>query len=362
MAEGVRQAAQFARLAQLQLITISDLFEGGQVVELRQTPESAPEAGGRALVEQDGVLAVGQQRHQGAFLWQRLARFGYRKIGFPAQQVGATTLFQRAQQAAGLAAGAERGTQVHHRLGVVVDALLRRETFGDLPELPGHFRLARVAALGNIAGQHALDVAVEDGRAQAHAQAGNGAGGGATDAGQLGELFHVTREFAAVPFDDDLRGLVQVARTAVVTQAGPQVQHFVFFGGGQGLDRGQGVHEAVEVTEHGADLGLLQHDLGDPNAVRRDALLPGQILAAVTVIPAEYGGAELFRAHRLNRPLRASLSSGLTLSPSFSSIFSLSFSPASLAATLPSASLSKRQALAPSSSGPRQRSGHSMPS
>src|SRR5690606_39992884 len=131
------------------------------------------------------------------------------------------------------------------------------------------------------------------------------------DAGQLGELVDVTRECAAVPFDDDLRGLVQVARTAVVAQAGPQVQHFVFFGGGQGLDRGQSVHEAVEVTEHGSDLGLLQHDLGNPDAVRRDALLPGQVLATVTVLPAVYGGSELLRSLRLNRPLRDYMRSGL---------------------------------------------------
>src|SRR5690606_39680015 len=134
------------------------------------------------------------------------------------------------------------------------------------------------------------------------------------------------------------------------------MQDFVFTGQGQGLDGGQGVHEPIEVAEHGADLRLLQHDLGNPYPVRCDVLLPGKILAPVAVVPIENGGAETFgidgwATHRLNRLLSASFSSGLTLSPSFSSIFSLSFSPASLAATLPRASLSKRQALAPSSSG-----------
>src|SRR5690606_24942150 len=99
--------------------------------------------------------------------------------------------------------------------------------------------------------------------------------------------------------------------------------------------------------EHGADLGLLQHDLGDPHPVRGDALLPGQVLAPVLVVPGQHGAAELLGAHRLNRPFSASLSSGLTLSPSFSSSFSLSLSPASLAAILPRPSLSRRQALAP---------------
>src|SRR5690606_6117113 len=112
---------------------------------------------------------------------------------------------------------------------------------------------------------------------------------------------------------------------------------------------------------HGTDLGLLEHDLRDPDPVGGDVALPGQVLAAVPVIPGQHGLAEGLRAHRLNRPRRASRSSGLTFSPSFSSIFSLIFSPASLAAILPRPSWSRRQALAPSSTGPRQRSGHSRP-
>ena len=125
-----------------------------------------------------------------------------------------------------------------------------------------------------------------------------------------------------MPLDHDLRGLVQVARTAVVAEPGPQVQDFVLGRRGQCLDVGQRCHETVEVTEHGADLGLLQHDFRDPHPVGGDALLPGQVLATVTVVPVEDRAVEAFRCHlRLNSPLSASFSSGLTLSPSFSSIF-----------------------------------------
>ena len=70
-----------------------------------------------------------------------------------------------------------------------------------------------------------------------------------------------------MPLDHDLRGLVQVARTAVVAEPGPQVQDFVLGRRGQCLDVGQRCHETVEVTEHGADLGLLQHDFRDPHPV-----------------------------------------------------------------------------------------------
>src|SRR6201999_458855 len=98
-----------------------------------------------------------------------------------------------------------------------------------------------------------------------------------------------------------------------------------------------------------------------PHPIRIDVLLPRQIVAAVAVEPFQHRRGKLLRSHRLNSPFNAFFNSGLTLSPSFSSIFSLSLSPAILVATWPRRSLSTRQALAPSSSGPRQRSGHSMP-
>src|SRR5450830_105316 len=235
-----------------------------------------------------------------------------------------------------------------------------REALCGGPELFGYLGFAWVALLRGKACKYAFDVAIEDRRAQAHAQAGDRAGGGQADARQFGEFLHVAGKLASVLGHDNLRGLLQVARAGVVTQAGPQVQHLVFRCGGQGFDRWQGGHEAVEVIEHGADLGLLQHDLRDPHPVGRDALLPGQVMATVAVVPVQYRLGKLLVFHRLNRPFNASFNCGLTLS-SFSSSFSLRRLPAALMATWPRPSLSRRHALAPSSSGPRQRSGTSMP-
>ncbi|MNP15218.1 hypothetical protein D3C76_1075660 [compost metagenome] len=199
-----------------------------------------------------------------------------------------TALFQRAEQAARLAAGAERGAQVHHRLGVGVDPIVRRKALSVGPELFGDLRLAWVTLLCGKTRQHALDVAVEDGRAQAHADAGDRAGRRQADAGQVGEFFNITRKLTAVLLDDDLRGLLQIARAGVITKTRPQVQHFVLGRRGQGLDRRQRRHEPVEVIQHGADLGLLQHDFRDPHPIRGDALLPGQVVTAVAVEPFQY--------------------------------------------------------------------------
>src|SRR5690606_4108899 len=146
----------------------------------------------------------------------------------------------------------------------------------------------------------------------------------------------------------------------------------------QCLHIGEALHEAFEVRNDGADLGLLQHDLRYPDAVWRDLLLPGQVLAAVPVVPAEHGALELFRRH-LNsffRPsssflftssfafcLAASLTTSSAVSPSpsmpnFSAMRSLA---ARAATSLPMAlkpSLSWRhQSAASPARLPRQRSG-----
>lgn len=238
MTEGMGQAAQFAALAEGQGMARGERFEAVEVVQFGEAPEPAPESAGRPPVEQYGAVAVGQDRHQRALLRQRLARLGLRIIGFAAEQVRAAAGDQRAKQATGLAARAEGGAEVHHRLGVVVDPCVRGEAFGGFPQRPGHLRFAGIAVLRQVARQYALDVAVEDRCAQAHRQAGDGSSGGAADAGQFGELLDVAGELPRMPLDHDLRGLVQVARTAVVAEPGPQVQDFVLGRRGQCLDVG----------------------------------------------------------------------------------------------------------------------------
>ncbi|MNI40679.1 hypothetical protein D3C73_949120 [compost metagenome] len=246
-----------------------------EVIEFRQAPKTAPQARRRATVKQNRPFTVGEHRHQRTFLRNGFARLGDRVTGFQAKHVGFATPFQRAKQATRFAAGTERRAQVHHRLGVGVDPIMRREALSIRPELFGDLRLAGITLLRGKARQHAFDVAVEDRRAQAHADAGDRAGGGQADAGQVSEFFHVPGKLAAVLLDDDLRGLLQIARTGVVTQPRPQMKYFVFRRSSQGFDRRQRGHEAVEVIQHGADLSLLQHDFRDPYPIRVDVLLPG---------------------------------------------------------------------------------------
>jgi len=80
---------------------------------------------------------------------------------------------------------------------------------------------------------------------------------------------------------------MQIARTRVIAQTGPVMQHIIEAGIGQGTHIREGLHEAREVGNDRTHLGLLQHDLGDPHAIGVTRVLPGQIVAAVLVEPAQ---------------------------------------------------------------------------
>ncbi|MPN46410.1 hypothetical protein SDC9_193996 [bioreactor metagenome] len=82
---------------------------------------------------------------------------------------------------------------------------------------------------------------------------------------------------------------MQIARAAVVAQAAPQRQHGILRCSRQAGHIRKSVQEALVVAQHGADLGLLQHDFRQPDAVRVTGLLPGQMIAAMAGLPLHYG-------------------------------------------------------------------------
>ena len=82
-------------------------------------------------------------------------------------------------------------------------------------------------------------------------------------------------------------GLAQVARAGIVAKARPMLQNLILRCIGKRSHIGKTLHEALEVGNYCLYLGLLQHDLGHPDAVRVPGLLPGKVLAAIGVKPAE---------------------------------------------------------------------------
>ena len=84
---------------------------------------------------------------------------------------------------------------------------------------------------------------------------------------------------------------MQEAGAAVVAEAAPGGEDFVFGGGGEGFDGREFLHPVGVVFEDGGDAGLLQHDFGDPDGVGVAGATPGEI-AFVEVEPGEEVGAE----------------------------------------------------------------------
>ena len=220
--------------------------------------------------------------------------FFARQLGGAAVAAGGADVVHRAGGAVGFAAAANGGAQVHQPLGVGghIGGGWRQQLFGVPPQLALEGFVGRVAVEGEQAAQHAFDVAVEYGFAAAEGEGGNGGGGAAADAGEFFQFAAFGGETAAKVAADLRRGFVQVAGAAVVTQSGPQPQHFVFGRGGQAGDIGKGAAESRVVVEHGGDLGLLQHDFRQPHAVGVGAL-PGQAVAAVAALPADQARGEL---------------------------------------------------------------------
>ena len=289
VAEGMAEAVpgflmdQFGAVGALPVV--GDVIVAGHFGE---APQAAPDAGGRALLQQP--FAVGVAQHQQLDGFYGLVFFGLLAgvVGLVALMEGAAAVHQRAAVAIGFAAGADHRAEIHHRLGVVLAALVGGELFGNVPQLVQYRGGAGPAVHGEVASQYPFDVAVEDGGFLSHGEAGDGAGGGAADARQGRQLFNTGREFTPKVGDNHLGALVQVAGAGVVAEAGPQVQHVVLRGGGQILNRGVVHHKTFEIRDDGRHLGLLQHNLGHPHAVRRHTLLPGQVLATVQVKPVEY--------------------------------------------------------------------------
>ncbi|MNV62971.1 hypothetical protein D3C71_1555430 [compost metagenome] len=124
------------------------------------------------------------------------------------------------------------------------------------------FAFGGIARDAEVAREHAFHIAVQDGRALAIGERGNGRGGGAADAGQRGDGLGRGRK-ASVPVARNLlRATVQVPGAGVIAQAGP-VRHHVFLGGRrQRRHVREALQEAVVIGDDSGHLSLLQHDLG----------------------------------------------------------------------------------------------------
>ena len=81
-------------------------------------------------------------------------------------------------------------------------------------------------------------------------------------------------------------------RPAVIAQPLPLLEHRLDVGPGQGGQVGELFQEAMIEGDHRGNLGLLQHDFRDPDAVRVPGAEPGQI-TLVGGVPGEQVAPQL---------------------------------------------------------------------
>ncbi len=92
--------------------------------------------------------------------------------------------------------------------------------------------------------------------------------------------------------DDRLRRAMQQMRAPVVAQPAPLLEHALDRRGGEARHVGKRRDETLVIGNDGRDLRLLQHDLGQPDAIRIARVLPGQIVAAGAPLPGDQRGRE----------------------------------------------------------------------
>jgi hypothetical protein len=130
------------------------------------------------------------------------------------------------------------------------------------------------------------------------------------DAGQRGKRRCVLWKASAVALDHRLGAGVEMSRARVIAEPGPQAQHLLETRGGKCMHARPPRDEARKIRRDRLHGGLLQHDFGEPHAIRVALLArcraPGQ-RAAMAVIPGQQiGAARMHRPRRVLSPFHVS--------------------------------------------------------
>ncbi|CCF97337.1 hypothetical protein RSK60_2030013 [Ralstonia solanacearum K60] len=312
MREGVREhASRFDRRHQAVGLRHGARFVGRRRVRVErrihvahqgQRPQPAPDTALRPALQQHRAIMQRHQQGRGTF-GDGLARTRHGQFQHAPGPARFAQRFERtgapARQACRLAARTDGGTEVHQTLRVRLDAVRRRQHgLGNAPHRLLDALVAGKAVDAEDTRKHALDVAVEDGRAHPVRECRNGRGGGASDARQRRQCFGIAGKHTAMLGHHDLRAAVQIARAGVVAQARPGGHHVVRGRRGQRPHGREPLDEARVVAQHRRHLRLLQHDLRQPHAIGIAGVLPRQVMAAMAPLPGNHADGEIVGQRR----------------------------------------------------------------
>src|SRR5882762_5974786 len=186
----------------------------------------------------------------------------------------------------GIPRRAPGGAEVHQGLIVVIGAAGGYERFREVPDGLRATQGLDPARSQKDPPQDAPHIRVHHRGVPAVGEGQDGACRVAADAFHAPERRAVLREAPVVTGDGLSRDAVKIGRAAVVAERAPGLRHFGRAGAGQVLEGRVARQELVVLRDDAVDLGLLEHDLGDEDAVRLAGAAPGQI-AAVACVPGE---------------------------------------------------------------------------
>ena len=210
---------------------------------------------------------------------QRLGQAACRREARPAP---------RAQHAARSARRANRGAEIHHRLGEVARPPCRDQFRGERSQ-PLLCRRKRLAD-GVEAGNDALDIAVDSSHPSVECDRGNRGCGVIADPREHAQRRPFGRECAAVALDDGAGAGVQIAGAGVVAEPLPQVQDLVEGGRGERRNVRPARDELVKIRSDGRYAGLLQHDFAEPDMIgiwMTAGRYPPRQVSALAIVPGE---------------------------------------------------------------------------
>ena len=290
-------AERFARMQRLDRDAEAALARRAHIrigLDFGQRPESAPDAGRRTTLQQHAPFAQQDHERDRAFR-RRLPRTRRGQFGCPTVPTRHAVVAHRARVATRPAARAESAAEIHQPLRVRIEIAARQQRLGERPERAFDSGQSGPAVDAAPAREHALHVAVEDRGAHAEREHRDRRGRRSTDAGQFRPSVGGLGEPPAEIVRDDACRRMEVARAGVVAEPAPRGEHIVERRIGQRTHVREPREEALVVRDHRRHLRLLQHDLGQPDAVRIAVALPRKIVAAVHALPRHEAIREISR-------------------------------------------------------------------
>jgi hypothetical protein len=159
------------------------------------------------------------------------------------------------------------------------------------------FRRTQRLSKGVKSGDDSGDVAVYGSNRQAKSHAEDGSGCVFSNARETQKLFPVLRKPAPAAGNDLLCRSVEMPGSGVVAKVFPEFQDLFRASFSQGIYGGEPYEKTLVIRDHCIHLGLLEHDLRDPDEVRVPGMAPGEI-PGMAGIPSEQFRGDRMLAQR----------------------------------------------------------------